>query len=165
MKKLKTPKSWTTIATSTPRAPQEGASLALEQGALRALTAICKSDEEPHVCAVVAAAIGAICAQGQNSAPLIASERVLQVHPPLLGVRRQAHTAQPLFQACLPPTMLAKRPLGPMGLKKARTGLSKIIQACDSYADLVWVLETIPLPENQAQSAGDSHVRLSRACC
>ncbi|KAL1514803.1 hypothetical protein AB1Y20_003889 [Prymnesium parvum] len=122
-------------------ASRDAAALALSQGAMGALVAVCASGEEPHVCAAAVEAMGVLCVQAEGSDAQIAKEGALQ--------------------AAVLSTILAKRPLGAVALSKARTGIAKIIQVCTSYDDLVWLLETLPFPTEKAPKAGDSHVLIA----
>jgi len=120
-------------------ASQDGATLALDHGALRALVVVLASEERPHVCAVAAAALGALSVQAEGATPQIGAECALQ--------------------AAVETTLLAARPtLGDKGVKFARTGICKIIQACDDYDALVWTLENLPYPSDEAPEGGEPQV-------
>ena len=116
-------------------ASQDGAAVAFQHGAVRALVTVCAASEKPHISAVATAALGAICVQVEDAASQLERECAVQ--------------------AVVHSTLLAVPPLGPKGLTEARKGVMKVIQACRSYDALVWIIEALPFPTEESHEGGE----------
>jgi len=111
-------------------ASSDAAALAVEHGAVGALTAVLTDNNPVHVCAVACTALGSLSMQAETSRPQLAE----------LGT----------LQSMLSSTIIrGGRPMGPVAVTLARTGIAKSISQCGDYATLVWLLEALPFPDEK----------------